>query len=189
MNENPKLQHHRRRRRRRPRFSVIAIATATAIHLLAASANATMCFDNLFFRYLFRQLISSGRDVISQARKFDIEKTKLMCVNMLKLRKEFGSDIIVEAQIRATFYLKFENEKLDQEIRIRMIKMVAKGLATLEVFLKHSGSLFMYAGHEDILLLVYLYLGGCFARLGELRLLKNKLNLMIFLRVCCCIGL
>uniref|UniRef100_A0A2P2M248 Uncharacterized protein MANES_11G141000 n=1 Tax=Rhizophora mucronata TaxID=61149 RepID=A0A2P2M248_RHIMU len=37
------------------------------------------------------------------------------------------------AQIRATFYPKFENEKSDQEIRIRMIEMVSKGLATLEV--------------------------------------------------------
>lgn len=52
------------------------------------------------------------------------------------------------AQIRATFYPKFENEKSDHEIRIRMIEMVSKGLATLEVSLKHSGSLFMYAGHE-----------------------------------------
>ncbi|KAJ8751586.1 hypothetical protein K2173_016834 [Erythroxylum novogranatense] len=50
------------------------------------------------------------------------------------------------AQIRATFYPKFENEKSDQEIRIRMIEMVSKSLATLEVTLKHSGSLFMYAG-------------------------------------------
>ncbi|XP_022732518.1 tRNA ligase 1 isoform X2 [Durio zibethinus] len=32
--------------------------------------------------------------------------------------------------------------------RIRMIEMVSKGLATLEVSLKHSGSLFMYAGNE-----------------------------------------
>lgn len=52
------------------------------------------------------------------------------------------------AQIRATFYPKFENEKSDHEIRVRMIEMVSKGLATLEVSLKHSGSLFMYAGHE-----------------------------------------
>ncbi|KAH6811023.1 RNAligase [Perilla frutescens var. frutescens] len=35
------------------------------------------------------------------------------------------------AQVRATFYPKFENEKSDQEVS-----------------LKHSGSLFMYAGHE-----------------------------------------
>ncbi|KAK9732611.1 hypothetical protein RND81_04G010000 [Saponaria officinalis] len=52
------------------------------------------------------------------------------------------------AKIRATFYPKFENEKSDQEIRTRMIEMVSKGLATLEVSLKHSGSLFMYAGHK-----------------------------------------
>ncbi|KAK7262359.1 hypothetical protein RJT34_29928 [Clitoria ternatea] len=52
------------------------------------------------------------------------------------------------SQVRATFYPKFENEKSDQEIRTRMIELVSKGLATLEVSLKHSGSLFMYAGHE-----------------------------------------
>ncbi|GLU19032.1 hypothetical protein SLE2022_353020 [Rubroshorea leprosula] len=52
------------------------------------------------------------------------------------------------AQIRATFYPKFENEKSDQEIRLLMIEMVSKGFATLEVSLKHSGSLFMYAGNE-----------------------------------------
>ncbi|XLS51768.1 hypothetical protein HN51_012445 [Arachis hypogaea] len=31
-----------------------------------------------------------------RARKFDIEKTKLMCASMLKCRKKFGSDTIVE---------------------------------------------------------------------------------------------
>uniref|UniRef100_A0A1D1ZEG4 Glutamate-ammonia-ligase adenylyltransferase n=2 Tax=Anthurium amnicola TaxID=1678845 RepID=A0A1D1ZEG4_9ARAE len=65
-----------------------------------------------------------------------------------------GADFTVDnytfsrAQIRATFYPKFENEKSDQEIRARMIEMVSHGMATLEVSLKHSGSLFMYAGHE-----------------------------------------
>ncbi|KAF3330233.1 hypothetical protein FCM35_KLT05564 [Carex littledalei] len=34
------------------------------------------------------------------------------------------------------------------QTRTRMIEMVSQGLATLEVSLKHSGSLFMYAGHE-----------------------------------------
>lgn len=53
-----------------------------------------------------------------------------------------------QVQVRATFYPKFENEKSDQEIRTRMIEMVSKGLAALEVSLKHSGSLFMYAGSE-----------------------------------------
>ncbi|KAI3840673.1 hypothetical protein MKW92_006641 [Papaver armeniacum] len=52
------------------------------------------------------------------------------------------------AKIRATFYPKFENEKSDQEVNYLMIEMVSKGLASLEVSLKHSGSLFMYAGHE-----------------------------------------
>ncbi|KAF8116240.1 hypothetical protein N665_0020s0092 [Sinapis alba] len=58
------------------------------------------------------------------------------------------------ARIRASFYPKFENEQTDQEIRTRMIEMVSKGLATVEVSLKHSGSLFMYAGH----------MGGAYAK-------------------------
>uniref|UniRef100_A0A7N1A6Z7 tRNA ligase phosphodiesterase domain-containing protein n=1 Tax=Kalanchoe fedtschenkoi TaxID=63787 RepID=A0A7N1A6Z7_KALFE len=67
-----------------------------------------------------------------------------------KLISEFSVDKSTHclAQIRATFYPKFENEKSDQEVRTRMIELVSKGLATLEVSLKHSGSLFMYAGHE-----------------------------------------
>ncbi|KAK7257736.1 hypothetical protein RIF29_31930 [Crotalaria pallida] len=74
------------------------------------------------------------------------------------LSKLFRSDLLESftvdnstysrSQIRATFYPKFENEKSDQEVRTRMIEMVSKGLATLEISLKHSGSLFMYAGHE-----------------------------------------
>ncbi|KAL3834454.1 hypothetical protein ACJIZ3_009190 [Penstemon smallii] len=52
------------------------------------------------------------------------------------------------AQIRASFYPKFENEKSDQVERTRIIELVSKGLAILEVTLKHSGSLFMYAGPE-----------------------------------------
>lgn len=52
------------------------------------------------------------------------------------------------SQIRATFYPKFENEKSDQEIRTKMTETVSNGKGTLEVSLKHSGSLFMYAGHE-----------------------------------------
>lgn len=53
------------------------------------------------------------------------------------------------AQIRAAFYPKFENEKkTDNEVRNRMIETVSEGSATMEVSLKHSGSLFMYAGPE-----------------------------------------
>lgn len=73
---------------------------------------------------------------------------------------QLGENFVVDnntftkAQIRATFYPKFENEKSDHEIRARMIDMVTHGLATVEVSLKHSGSLFMYAGH----------LGGAYAK-------------------------
>ncbi|XP_047079068.1 tRNA ligase 1-like [Lolium rigidum] len=55
-------------------------------------------------------------------------------------------NLFVEARIRAAFYPKFENDKSDQQTRTRMIEMVSCGLATMEVTLKHSGSLFMYAG-------------------------------------------
>ncbi|KAF7082552.1 hypothetical protein CFC21_086421 [Triticum aestivum] len=67
------------------------------------------------------------------------------------LFKEFSLDsssTFAEARIRATFYPKFENEESDQESRTRMIEMVSQGLATMEVTLKHSGSLFMYAGNR-----------------------------------------
>ncbi|KFK43107.1 hypothetical protein AALP_AA1G080900 [Arabis alpina] len=89
----------------------------------------------------------------SQAVSGDVAPQK----SSLNMSKIFGGDLLEKftvdkssychAQIRATFYPKFENEKTDQEIRTRMIEMVSKGLATLEVSLKHSGSLFMYAGH------------------------------------------
>lgn len=70
--------------------------------------------------------------------------------NLFKGAADFTVDnnTFVEAQIRATFYPKFENEKSDQETRNRMIEMVSHGLATMEVTLKHSGSLFMYAGNH-----------------------------------------
>ncbi|XP_043699681.1 tRNA ligase 1 isoform X2 [Telopea speciosissima] len=81
--------------------------------------------------------------------------TKNSSVGLSKILKgPLGADFNVDnftyslAQIRATFYPKFENEKSDQEVRTRMIETVSHGLATVEVSLKHSGSLFMYAGHE-----------------------------------------
>lgn len=70
------------------------------------------------------------------------------------LNAPVGANFIIDnqtyckSQIRAIFYPKFENEKSDQEVRMRMIEMVSSGLATLEVSLKHSGSLFMYAGSQ-----------------------------------------
>lgn len=92
---------------------------------------------------------------VSGATTIDSPKST---VNTAALSKLFKKDLLenftvdnltyTTAKIRATFYPKFENEKSDQEVRIRMIEMVSKGLATLEVSLKHSGSLFMYAGHE-----------------------------------------
>ncbi|KQJ83582.1 tRNA ligase 1 [Brachypodium distachyon] len=58
------------------------------------------------------------------------------------------NNTFAEAQIRAAFYPKFQNEKSDQETSKQMIEMVSRGFATMEVTLKHSGSLFMYAGHR-----------------------------------------
>ncbi|KAF3454168.1 hypothetical protein FNV43_RR04615 [Rhamnella rubrinervis] len=102
-------------------------------------------------------------------------------------------------QVRATFYPKFENEKSDQEVRTRMIEMVSKGLATLEVSLKHSGSLFMYAGHEggayaknsfgNIYTAVGVFvLGRMFQDVGA-EAAKSRLSLMNFLRNRMCISM
>ncbi|WMV56325.1 hypothetical protein MTR67_049710 [Solanum verrucosum] len=112
---------------------------------------------------------------VSGAPKIEAEKTpnepKSALLSKLfkgSLLENFTVDnsTFSRAQIRATFYPKFENEKSDQEIRTRMIEMVSKGLATVEVSLKHSGSLFMYAGHE----------GGAYA--------KNSFgNMYVLLRI------
>ncbi|KAJ9178168.1 hypothetical protein P3X46_010077 [Hevea brasiliensis] len=92
------------------------------------------------------QSSASGKASVA-ARKSSVNLSQFFRGNLLE---NFAVDnsTYSQAQIRATFYPKFENEKSDQEIRIRMIEMVSKGLATLEVTLKHSGSLFMYAGHK-----------------------------------------
>ncbi|GAV62085.1 hypothetical protein CFOL_v3_05609 [Cephalotus follicularis] len=81
------------------------------------------------------------------AQKGSVSLSKIFKGNLLENFTVDNSTYSL-AQIRATFYPKFENEKTDQEIRTRMIEMVSKGLVTLEVSLKHSGSLFMYAGQE-----------------------------------------
>ncbi|KAL6979293.1 hypothetical protein U1Q18_020958 [Sarracenia purpurea var. burkii] len=99
----------------------------------------------------------SGATAI-EVEKASTDQTTATEKNSAGLSKLFRSNLLenftvdtstyCRGQVRATFYPKFENEKSDQEIRTRMIEMVSKGLATLEVSLKHSGSLFMYAGHE-----------------------------------------
>lgn len=82
-----------------------------------------------------------------QTEKSGVDLSKILKPNLLENFNVDNSTYSL-AQIRATFYPKFENEKSDQEIRTRMIEVVSKGLGTLEVSLKHSGSLFMYAGNE-----------------------------------------
>ncbi|KAH9622860.1 hypothetical protein KSS87_012910 [Heliosperma pusillum] len=93
---------------------------------------------------------SVGTKQIANETAIEKSKTSLSSLPRGKLFETFNVDNTTysHAQIRATFYPKFENEKSDQEIRTRMIEMVSQGLATLEVSLKHSGSLFMYAGHK-----------------------------------------
>ncbi|KAL5581190.1 hypothetical protein UlMin_013632 [Ulmus minor] len=83
----------------------------------------------------------------SAAQKTSVDLGKFFKGNSLE-NFTVDNSTYAHAQLRATFYPKFENEKSDQEVRSRMIEMVSKGLATLEVSLKHSGSLFMYAGNE-----------------------------------------
>ncbi|KAL4592202.1 hypothetical protein LXL04_005189 [Taraxacum kok-saghyz] len=105
-------------------------------------------------KYVYQPKSSYG--TVSSATTVDSAKTTAAQTaalsNLFKkdLLENFNIDnsTYATAKIRATFYPKFENEKSDQEVRSRMIEMVSKGLATLEVSLKHSGSLFMYAGHE-----------------------------------------
>ncbi|KAL8143600.1 hypothetical protein V2J09_016632 [Rumex salicifolius] len=104
------------------------------------------------------------KDVASANEKQNAALSKLSTGNLLE-NFTVDNSTYSQAQIRATFYPKFENEKSDQEIRLRMIEMVSKGLCTVEitnktkvtasyhlctmqVSLKHSGSLFMYAGHN-----------------------------------------
>ncbi|KAM1654078.1 hypothetical protein ACFX2K_006517 [Malus domestica] len=81
------------------------------------------------------------------AQKTRVGLSKLFNGNLLE-NFTVDNSTYAQVQIRATFYPKFENEKTDGEIRTRMIEMVSNGLATLEVSLKHSGSLFMYAGNK-----------------------------------------
>ncbi|CAH9130263.1 unnamed protein product [Cuscuta epithymum] len=84
---------------------------------------------------------------VNVANKPSHEKNNASLNNLLE-NFTVDKSTFAQAQVRATFYPKFENEKSDQEMRARMIEMVTKGLATVEVSLKHSGSLFMYAGNE-----------------------------------------
>ncbi|EEF36017.1 hypothetical protein RCOM_1399320 [Ricinus communis] len=91
--------------------------------------------------------VSGAVEVENVVPKSNVNLSQLFKGNLLE-NFTVDNSTYAQAQIRATFYPKFENEKSDQEIRIRMIEMVSKDLATVEVTLKHSGSLFMYAGHK-----------------------------------------
>ncbi|XWS52709.1 hypothetical protein CRYUN_Cryun11dG0094100 [Craigia yunnanensis] len=66
-----------------------------------------------------------------QTEKSNVDLSKILKPNLLENFNVDNSTYSL-AQVRATFYPKFENEKSDQEIRIRMIEVVSKGLATLE---------------------------------------------------------
>ncbi|GJN10002.1 hypothetical protein PR202_ga28060 [Eleusine coracana subsp. coracana] len=78
---------------------------------------------------------------------------------IIKGAPDFAVDnnTFIEAKIRATFYPKFENEKSDQETHKVFNDAAPPNIAIIfmcQVTLKHSGSLFMYAGH----------LGGAYAK-------------------------
>lgn len=91
--------------------------------------------------------IKGNASEMTTAQKSRMDLSKLFGGNLLENFTVDNSTYSL-AEVRATFYPKFENEKSDQETRTRMIEMVSNGLATVEVTLKHSGSLFMYAGHK-----------------------------------------
>ncbi|XP_078442173.1 RNAligase [Wolffia australiana] len=94
--------------------------------------------------------VSPGKCSSAEVSGTSKEESRLSKLFKGPLGENFSVDThtFARARIRATFYPKFENEKSDQEVRSRMIELVSHGLATLEVSLKHSGSLFMYAGHR-----------------------------------------
>ncbi|GJN24797.1 hypothetical protein PR202_gb12562 [Eleusine coracana subsp. coracana] len=86
-----------------------------------------------------------------------VDSAKLSKV--IKGAPDFAVDnnTFIEAKIRATFYPKFENEKSDQETNKVFNDVAPPNIAIIfmcQVTLKHSGSLFMYAGH----------LGGAYAK-------------------------
>ncbi|WCJ41062.1 tRNA ligase 1 [Euphorbia peplus] len=126
----------------------VAETSANHGHLLAQKTVwKPKSFSTLQLEQLPAQPHKSMSTVAAVTAKRSGDLSKFFKGNMLE---DFVVDnsTYAEAKIRATFYPKFENEKSDQEIRTRMIEMVSKGLANVEVTLKHSGSLFMYAGNK-----------------------------------------
>jgi hypothetical protein len=53
-------------------------------------------------------------------------------------------ETVTHAQLRATFYPKFENEKSDQEVRSRIIEVVSAGQGVLEVCLSAKAYIVSY---------------------------------------------
>ncbi|KAK6142035.1 hypothetical protein DH2020_013864 [Rehmannia glutinosa] len=98
------------------------ISEATAVKVDKAPVDQTKVLDH-------------GPEMESAEKPKSAEKPNAVLSKLFsgKLLENFTVDNSTYslAQVRATFYPKFENEKSDQEVS-----------------LKHSGSLFMYAGHE-----------------------------------------
>ncbi|KAG0576428.1 hypothetical protein KC19_5G079000 [Ceratodon purpureus] len=121
--------------------------TTTPTMASAASAQLSLGQDDLADRVERMKIGSKEEEHQHQGKKKGKIKEDVVTPEKVK-------GTVADAQLRATFYPKFENEKSDQEVRIRMQEVVGAGHGVLEVTQKHSGSLFLYSGDN----------GGAFAK-------------------------
>ncbi|KAL3700604.1 hypothetical protein R1sor_018626 [Riccia sorocarpa] len=96
-----------------------------------------------------------AKSAVKSSEEADVKVPSKPDGEVMESKTSKGGKLTARAQVRATFYPKFENEKSDQEVRNKMIQAVAAGKGVVEVSLKHSGSLFLYSGDT---------VGGAFAK-------------------------
>ncbi|KAH9700810.1 tRNA ligase 1 [Citrus sinensis] len=87
--------------------------------------------------------IKGNASEMTTAQKSRMDLSKLFRGNLLENFTVDNSTYSL-AEVRATFYPKFENEKSDQEIRMRMIEVVSNGLAAVEIMQLAVYPLFLY---------------------------------------------